>query len=49
MIGWLHQRLVLGQAVMVNDIEALPRSAGALRAEFIRQNNKSVLSVPVCS
>jgi hypothetical protein len=47
MIGWLHQRLILGQAVMVNDIEALPRSAGALRAEFIRQNNKSVLSVPV--
>ena len=47
MIGWLHQRLSAGQAVMVNDIEALPRSAGPLRAEFMRQNNKSVLSVPV--
>lgn len=47
MIGWLHQRLSVGQAVMVNDIDALPRSAGPLRAEFMRQNNKSVLSVPV--
>lgn len=47
MIGWLHQRLVGGQAVMVNDIDALPRSASELRAEFIRQSNKSVLSVPV--
>lgn len=47
MIGWLHQRLIAGQAVMVNDIGALPRSAGALRAEFIRQDNKSVLSVPM--
>lgn len=47
MIGWLHQRLSAGQAVMVNDIEALPRSAGPLRAEFMRQNNKSVLGVPV--
>ncbi len=46
-IGWLHQHLVAGQAVMINDIEALPRSAGPLRAEFMRQNNKSVLSVPV--
>lgn len=47
MIGWLHQYLVAGQAVMINDIEALPRSAGALRAEFMRQNNRSVLSVPI--
>jgi hypothetical protein len=47
MIGWLHQRLIAGQAVMINDIDALPRSAGALRAEFIRQDNKSVLSVPL--
>ncbi len=47
MIGWLHQHLATGQAVMINDIEALPRSAGPLRAEFMRQNNKSVLSVPM--
>jgi DNA-binding LytR/AlgR family response regulator len=47
MIGWLHQHLVAGQAVMINDIEALPRSAGPLRAEFMRQSNKSVLSVPM--
>lgn len=47
MIGWLHQHLVAGQAVMINDIAALPRSAGPLRAEFIRQNNRSVLSVPM--
>ena len=47
MIGWLHQHLVAGQAVMINDIDALPRSAGPLRAEFVRQNNKSVLSVPM--
>lgn len=47
MIGWLHQHLMAGQAVMINDIEALPRSAGPLRAEFLRQSNKSVLSVPM--
>lgn len=47
MIAWLHQHLVAGQAVMINDIAALPRSAGPLRAEFIRQNNRSVLSVPM--
>ena len=47
MIGWLHQHLVAGQAVMINDIAALPRGAGPLRAEFLRQNNRSVLSVPV--
>jgi DNA-binding LytR/AlgR family response regulator len=47
MISWLHQHLVAGHAVMINDIDALPRSAGPLRAEFMRQSNKSVLSVPV--
>jgi len=47
MIGWLHQHLVAGQAVMINAIDALPRSAGPLRAEFLRQGNKSVLSVPM--
>ncbi|QUS41823.1 GAF domain-containing protein [Tardiphaga alba] len=46
-IAWLHQHLVAGQAVMINDIDALPRSAGPLRAEFLRQGNKSVLSVPM--
>jgi hypothetical protein len=47
MIGWLHQYLVVGKAVMINHVEALPRTAGPLRAELLRQGNKSVLSVPL--
>lgn len=47
MIGWLHEALVAGKAVMVTDIAGMPRRARALRAEFERQGNKSVLSVPI--
>src|SRR3546814_1288874 len=33
--------------VLVEDIDRLPRQARALQAEFRRQGNRSVLSVPV--
>lgn len=47
MISWLHDHLAHGRAVMVNDIGRLPRPARALQAEFVRQGNRSVLSVPL--
>ena len=47
MIGWLHQHLVAGKAVMINNVNALPRSAQALRVEMLRQGDRSVLSVPM--
>ncbi len=47
MIGWLHQWLIVGKAVMINDVARLPRPARALQAEMLRQNDKSVLCVPV--
>lgn len=47
MIAWLHQFLVKGQAVMINRVLDLPRPARALQVEMLRQNDKSVLSVPV--
>lgn len=47
MIGWLHAQLLKNRAVLVRDIQQLPKSARALRAEFQRQQNKSVLSVPL--
>lgn len=47
MISWLHDHLVRGLAVMVNEIGRLPRPARALQAEFVRQGNRSVLSVPI--
>jgi len=47
MIAWLQEKLLAEQAVMVGRISALPRSAKALRLEFERQNDKSVLSVPI--
>lgn len=47
MIGWLHRSLVKGEAVMIHDVERLPRLAGPLAAEMLRQDDKSVLSVPV--
>ncbi|MCK1716603.1 LytTR family transcriptional regulator DNA-binding domain-containing protein [Bradyrhizobium sp. 141] len=47
MIGWLQRFLVAGKAVMINCVEALPRTAQALRAEMLRQDDKSVLCVPV--
>jgi len=49
MIAWLQQQFLEGNAVMVTDIGRLPRAAGALKAEFIRQGNRSVLSVPIFS
>jgi hypothetical protein len=47
MIGWLHQWLVTGKAVMINDVANLPRPARALQAEMLRQDDKSVLCVPI--
>lgn len=47
MIGWLHRHLSTGKAVMVNDAGKLPRVARALQAEFLRQGDKSVLSIPL--
>jgi hypothetical protein len=47
MIAWLHRRLLLEQAVMINDVTALPNAARVLRREMLRQDDKSVLSVPI--
>lgn len=47
MIAWLHQFLVQGQAVMINDVAGLPRTARSLKAEMLRRNHKSVLNVPL--
>jgi len=47
LIAWLHRYLVNGQAVAIHDVRELPRTARAIQAEFLRQGNKSVLSVPV--
>ncbi|MEP7456181.1 GAF domain-containing protein [Phyllobacterium sp. SB3] len=49
MIAWLHQFLVENRAVMINDVSALPRAARDLQAEMLRQDDKSVVSVPVFS
>lgn len=46
MIAWLHRFLIQGKAVMIGDVAKLPRAAGALRTEMLRQDDKSVLSVP---
>lgn len=48
LIAWLHRFMVKGQAVAIHDVNDLPRTARAIQAEFLRQGNKSVLSVPVC-
>lgn len=48
LIAWLHRFMVKGQAVAIHDVNDLPRTARAIQAEFQRQGNKSVLSVPVC-
>nr|WP_255809814.1 LytTR family transcriptional regulator DNA-binding domain-containing protein [Achromobacter sp. ACRQX] len=48
LIAWLHRFMVKGQAVAIHDVNDLPRAARAIQAEFQRQGNKSVLSVPVC-
>jgi hypothetical protein len=47
MIGWLHQFLLAGKAVMLTRVDALPRVARALQVEMLRQDDKSVLSVPI--
>lgn len=47
LIAWLHKYLVLGHAVAVHDVTDLPRTARTIQVEFLRQSNKSVLSVPV--
>jgi len=47
MILWLHRKLVRNEVVLVDDIDGMPRQARALRAEFKRQGNRSVLCVPL--
>jgi hypothetical protein len=47
MIGWLQSLLVANKAVMINRVDGLPAKAKALQAELLRQDNKSVLCVPV--
>ncbi|WP_313696908.1 GAF domain-containing DNA-binding protein [Achromobacter sp.] len=47
LIAWLHRFMVKGQAVAIHDVNDLPRTARVIQAEFQRQGNKSVLSVPV--
>lgn len=47
MIAWLQQFLAAGKAVLVENVEALPRAARALQVEMLRQGDRSVLSVPV--
>lgn len=47
MIAWLHKFMVKGYAVAIHDVHDLPRTARVIQAEFLRQGNKSVLSVPV--
>jgi GAF domain-containing protein len=45
-IGWLQQFLAANKAVMINRVGALPAKAKTLRAELLRQDDKSVLCVP---
>lgn len=47
LIAWLHRFMVKGYAVAIHDVHDLPRTARIIQAEFVRQGNKSVLSVPV--
>nr|WP_278253214.1 LytTR family transcriptional regulator DNA-binding domain-containing protein [Bordetella petrii] len=47
LIAWLHKYMVQGRAVAIRDVRKLPRVARPLQVEFIRQGNKSVLSVPI--
>lgn len=47
MIGWLQRSLVAGKAVMIDDVTMLPVAARALKREMLRQDDKSVLCVPV--
>ncbi len=47
LIGWLHRYLIAGKAVAVNNVHSLPRAARAIQVEFVRQGNKSILSIPM--
>lgn len=47
MIAWLQQYIAANQAVMINNVSTLPRPARDLQAEMLRQNDKSVLCIPV--
>jgi len=47
MIGWLHRSLIEGLAVMINDVDRLPRIARRMQVEMQRQKDLSVLCVPV--
>lgn len=47
LIAWLHKFMVQGLAVAIHDVNDLPRTARAIQAEFLRQGDKSVLSVPI--
>lgn len=49
LIGWLHRRLMQREAVLIHDVARLPRTARSLQAEMLRQEDKSVLSVPIFS
>ncbi len=47
LIGWLHRHLMEGNAVAVHNVHDLPRAARAIQVEFVRQGNKSILSIPI--
>lgn len=47
LIDWLHQQLLKHQIVYIANPELLPRQARGLKAEFLRQGNKSILCVPI--
>ncbi|WP_171058779.1 hypothetical protein [Brucella haematophila] len=47
LIAWLCRYMVKGHAVAVHEVTDLPRTELAIQVEFLRQSNKSVLSVPV--
>src|SRR3546814_15110883 len=39
--------MVKGYAVAITDAGTLPRTARVIQAEFLRQGNKSIMSVPI--
>lgn len=47
LIGWLHRHMVKRHSVAIHDVTGLPRTARTIQVEFLRQGNKSVLSVPI--
>ena len=47
LIAWLHRHMMKGHSVAIHDVAGLPRTARAIQVEFLRQGNKSVLSVPI--